>query len=236
MTWKRSFVLLMIVWLVAGPTAPPIAQAQESRGFSPENYFAGEIEAFLKQDQVHPPPKGGILFIGSSIFRQWTHLKEQMAPLPVFNRAFGGSRTGDILRYMDKIVIPYEPKIVVYYCGSNDINAGESAEPIFRRFREFSQRLAEKSPTTRVFYVSINRAPQKMNKWDVVDSANALVKKFCAEVKSREFIDVNPVLFDEKNKPQYDLYLDDQLHLNDRGYEQFVTIIKPVLEKAWKEE
>ena len=159
-----------------------------------------------------------------------------MAPLPVFNRAFGGSRTGDILRYMDKIVVPYEPKIVVYYCGSNDINAGESAQPIFQRFRQFSQRLADESPATRLFYVSINRAPQKRDRWDVVDTANALVRKFCAEAKNREFIDVNPVLFDENSKPRFELYMDDMLHLNDRGYEGFTAVIKPILEKAWKEQ
>src|SRR5207248_1947169 len=59
--------------------------------------FQGEIQQMLARDKTNPPPQGGILFIGSSIFRFWTHLSEQMAPLPVFNHAFGGSVTQDIL-------------------------------------------------------------------------------------------------------------------------------------------
>lgn len=54
--------------------------------------FATAIAAFEAQDKTAPPAKGGILFIGSSIFRQWTNVAEQMAPLPVFNRAFGDRR------------------------------------------------------------------------------------------------------------------------------------------------
>ena len=83
---------------------------------SPER-FAAAIQAFQEQDHVAPPPKNSILFIGSSIFRQWKNLKEHMDPLPVFNRAFGGSRTADVLYYMDQVVLPYSPKLIVYYCG-----------------------------------------------------------------------------------------------------------------------
>src|SRR5204863_1906262 len=66
--------------------------------------FQGEIQQMLARDKTNPPPQGGILFIGSSIFRFWTHLSEQMAPLPVFNHAFGGSVTQDILDRADQLV------------------------------------------------------------------------------------------------------------------------------------
>ena len=59
---------------------------------------------FLAADQASPPAKGGILFVGSSIFRLWTSVPGQMAPLPVLNRAFGGSRTGDQLDRFDSIL------------------------------------------------------------------------------------------------------------------------------------
>src|SRR5690242_2129812 len=94
---------------------------------TPPRRFQADIERMLESDKTSPPPREGILFIGSSIFRLWTRLTEQMAPLPVFNRAFGGSVTQDILDRADQIVLPYKPKIIVYYCGSNDVNAGESA-------------------------------------------------------------------------------------------------------------
>jgi lysophospholipase L1-like esterase len=195
--------------------------------------FQTEIDAFLKEDVTNPPPKGGILFIGSSIFKGWTNLKSQMTPLSVFNRAFGGSRTDDILYYMDKVVLPYEPSIIVYYCGSNDVNAGEPAALIFGRFREFVERVHTALPDTRVLYVSINRAPQKMERWDVVDAANSLVKEYCSNDKKLGFIDVNPVLFDQQGNPRLDLYLQDRLHFKEPAYEEFTKVVKPVVAETW---
>jgi hypothetical protein len=96
------------------------AAAQQPAGApaGQEMRFADQIKAFLDQDRIAPPPKDAILFIGSSIFRQWTNVREHMAPLPVFNRAFGGSRTWEVLNYMDQVVLPYRPRIIVYYTGS----------------------------------------------------------------------------------------------------------------------
>jgi lysophospholipase L1-like esterase len=230
----RHAVLVVLLAIVVHSFSLRHAQAQDSTSARQQVRFADQIEAFLKEDLVNPPPKNAILFIGSSIFRQWTHLKEQMAPLPVFNRAFGGSRTEEVLLQMDKIVLPYKPRIIVYYCGSNDVNAGATASEIFLHFKQFCDRVTEKLPKTQVFYVSINRAPQKMSKWDVVDSANALVKNFCRTSKNRAFVDVNPVLFDNAGKPRMDLYRDDKLHFKDPAYEEFTRIIKPVLQKAWQ--
>ena len=197
--------------------------------------FADQIEAYLKAVQEKPPPNNAILFVGSSIFRLWKNLPEQMAPLPVFNRAFGGSQTHEILAYMDKIVLPYKPKIIVYYCGSNDINANVAPQSIAGNFKEFVARVHRQSPKTRIFYVTINRAPQKMDKWSQVDEANALIKTYCAKNKRRGFIDVNPALFDASGKPRMDLYLPDQLHFKEPAYTEFTAIIKPVIAKAWKQ-
>jgi hypothetical protein len=200
----------------------------------PTMRYASAIESFLKEDQTSPPQQGTILFIGSSIFRQWKYLKEQMAPMPVFNRAFGGSRTPDILNYMETIVLPYRPKVIVYYCGSNDINASEKPVDIANRFKAFWWRVSAELPATKVLYVSINRAPQKMEKWNVVDSTNSLVREFCSTSDKLQFIDVNTILFDKKGVPRYELYREDQLHFKDEAYEEFTLVIKPYVEQAWK--
>jgi lysophospholipase L1-like esterase len=234
MKTTRQFLLLLLV--VAVSTISQIAAAQGSPSYSPKGAFSAEIEAFLKEDSTKPPPKNAILFIGSSIFRLWGHLKEQMAPLPVFNRAFGGSRTGDVLDQMDRIVFPYAPRIIVYYCGSNDVNGGSRAAEIFLGFKQFAERVAEMLPGTHILYVSINRAPQKEDRWGIVDSANALVKEYCAQAPKREFIDVNPVLFDPDGKPRMDLYMDDKLHLREEAYVGFAGRIKPILQKVWASE
>jgi lysophospholipase L1-like esterase len=224
-----SLYLPLIIFLF-----PVILLAQTSKKEFSVTRFQSAINQFLQQDSIQPPPMGAIEFVGSSIFRQWATLTEDMAPLPVYNRAFGGSRTAEVLYYVDKIVLPYEPKIIVYYCGSNDINAGERPGEIAGRFFQFCQRVNVTLPQTKIFYVSINRAPQKMARWSTVDSTNDLVKAFCQKSPSFEFIDVNPVLFKANNSPRYELFLNDKLHLQIQAYREFTKIIKPILVHAWE--
>jgi hypothetical protein len=231
MNVTRTTVLTAFVLFACTPV--PHQLCSWGQAVSPTRYQA-EIDAFLESDKVSPPSRQAILFIGSSIFRQWDGLKQQMAPLPVFNRAFGGSRTSDILFYMDRIVLPYEPAIIVYYCGSNDVSAGERAEAIAGRFREFAARVHAKLPATRVFFVSINRAPQKQDRWDVVSDANRLVRAFCLADDRLGFIDVNPAIFDIDGNPRLDLYQEDKLHFKPEAYLEFTAIIKPIISRAWR--
>ncbi|MDP2886155.1 MAG: GDSL-type esterase/lipase family protein [Ignavibacteria bacterium] len=196
--------------------------------------FAADIGKSLKADSINPPPKNGILFIGSSIFRQWAHVKEHMAPLPAFNRAFGGSRTHEVLYYTYEIVLPYELRIIVYYCGSNDIAGGVKPQVVLRNFKAFCERVKTKLPETKIFFVSINKAPSRIARWGAMDSANAMIGAYCHSTKDLDFIDVNSILFDSAGKPRLELYRDDKLHFKDLAYLEFTAVIRPVIEKAWK--
>ncbi len=200
--------------------------------------FEPEFVAFAAADRSVAPEKGKILFVGSSIFRKWTTVAEQMAPLPVLNRAFGGSRTPDLLARFEQVVTPYAPKVIVYYCGSNDLKAGDVVEDpaaIFGRFREFSERVRTGSPDTRIIFVSSTRSPDRVERWEQVDHYNALARAYCAATPLHTFVDVNPVLVDADGRPRLDLYVEDKLHFQPPAYVEFTRIIKPVLERVWAE-
>ncbi len=199
----------------------------------PTNRFETGIQAFFAADRTNPPPRGIILFIGSSIFKQWTNVVEQMAPLPVFNRAFGGSRTSDILERMDQIVLPYAPKVIVYYAGGNDINNREPAAAVFGRMYDFEQRVHARYPDTQILFVAVDRAPMRRENWDVVDAANALVRDYCAATPRLTFVDLNPVTHTPSGDARLELYKPDRLHFQPATYAQFTAVIKPVLEKLW---
>src|SRR5215467_10033265 len=89
------------------------------------------VLAAVAPPAVSAAATGPIVFVGSSIFHRWTALASQMAPLPIVNLAFDGAQAGDMLRLVDARVVPYSPRVVVYYCGSNDVDAGDGAEDIF---------------------------------------------------------------------------------------------------------
>jgi lysophospholipase L1-like esterase len=182
------------------------------------------------------PQHGGIVFTGSSIFQFWTHLTDQMAPLPVLNRAIAGTVTQDMLDRMGQLVLPYQPRIVVYYCGSNDISAGEDAGPIIERTQRFIQILHEKSPNTYFYYTSIHKAPEKRARWDVVEAVNREMERYSRQAKNVGYIDLNPVLFDSRGNVRMNLFLGDGLHFrpDSTAYLEFSQIVKPVLTKAWE--
>jgi lysophospholipase L1-like esterase len=194
----------------------------------------GHVIAASQSSVAAPPATGAVVFVGSSIFRRWTRLSEQMAPLPVVNRAIDGIQTMHVLAMIDRTVLPLQPKVVVYYCGSNDVDAGDSAEAIFGRIRQFVDRVSAALPATRIVFVSINRAPEKQDRWDVVDADNRQVEAYAAKTTRLQYVDVNPVLFNRDGSPRIDLYMPDELHLRPPAYEGFARILKPILTKAFE--
>ncbi len=195
--------------------------------------YMSAIRAFLSADSVSPPPKGAIEFIGSSIFRQWTTVADDMKPLPVFNRAFGGSRTLDLLDHMDAVVLPYEPKIIVYYCGSNDINGRLSVDTIVSRVAQFVARVHARLPETEVLLVSVMRAPQKRSKWTTVDSVNAQFARLASTVERVRYFDINGAFASPEGEPLGSLYRSDSLHLTPAGYGRMSEILRPAVDHTW---
>ena len=182
------------------------------------------------------PEHGGIVFTGSSIFQFWTHLSEQMAPLPVLNRAIAGTVTGDMLNRIGQLVLPYQPRIVVYYCGSNDISAGQDAASIVARTKRYIEILHEKSPNTFFFYTSIQKAPEKRARWDVVEAVNREMERYSRVALHVGYIDLNSVLFDSRNNVRENLFLPDRLHFrpDSTAYQEFSQIVRPILMQAWE--
>lgn len=232
----KTFRGLRALFLVLGFIFPVVARSADAAAKRWEQYEPS-FDAFAEWDRLNPPPKGGILFVGSSIFRKWTTVAEQMAPLPVLNRAFGGSRTGDQVARFEQLVPRYAPKVIVYYCGSNDLKAtpADAPEVIFARFREFSESVRAKFPATRLIFVSSTRSPDRVERWEQVDHYNGLVRAYCAATAHHTFIDINPALVDRDGHPRLDLYVADKLHFHPPAYAAFTAIIKPVLERVWAE-
>jgi lysophospholipase L1-like esterase len=189
------------------------------------------LALWAPQDAARPAP-AGIVFVGSSIFHRWTNLQAQMAPLPILNLAFDGAVTEDVLRLVDSRVLPRRPKVVAYYCGSNDISVGEPAAPVVARIRQFIDRVTTALPESQVVFVSINRAPEKQDRWNIVDDVNRQIEQYSATNKRLTYVDVNPALFNADGSSRLEFFMNDGLHLRAPAYEEFARILKPALTKA----
>jgi lysophospholipase L1-like esterase len=222
----RRLVLFVGLLAVAASAAPDDAAKRRER-------FQPDFDRFAAADRDSPPAGGGVLLVGSSVFRLWTDAAAQLAPLPVRNRAFGGSRTGDQLARFEQLAPVYRPDVVVYYCGSNDLRAGHAPEEIFARFREFAERLERALPAAPLVFVSSTRSPDRRDKWDRVDRFNALVAAYCAGKDRRHFVDINPALADPTGEPRPGVYRDDNLHPTAAGYAAIAAVLRPRLAEIW---
>jgi hypothetical protein len=59
----------------------------------------------------------------------WRTLADDMKPLDVINRGFGGSQIAQVNHYVARIVINYRPRAVVLYAGENDLSWPWSKSP-----------------------------------------------------------------------------------------------------------
>src|SRR5579864_5717082 len=107
-------------WWLAILVAPilVVALLPLARAFQ-EDIWEPDIREFEMQDRLKPPPENPILFVGASMIVRW-NLKKFFPDVPAINRGFGGSEMIDVLNYADRIVIRYNPHIVVLYEGDND--------------------------------------------------------------------------------------------------------------------
>jgi lysophospholipase L1-like esterase len=189
------------------------------------------IARFEAQDRVHPPLKNAIVFTGSSSITFWDTLETDMAPLPVLNRGFGGSRMNDAVRYAHRIVTPYDPRAVVLFAGTNDIGEPnpKTAGEVLEGYRSFVQTVHSDLPEVPIYYISITPTPLRWKFWPVAAQANQLIQTFSEGNDRLHYIDLTSQFLTGEGLPDPSLYRFDKLHPNKKGYIRWTAGIKPIL-------
>jgi lysophospholipase L1-like esterase len=196
---------------------------------SPFEKWEPEIQKFEAQDKLQTPPKGATLFVGSSSIRLWTNITAAFPKRTVIARGFGGSTMADAAHFVDRIVLPYQPKQIFVYEGDNDLAAGKAPETVAADFKAFYEKVHKELPKTKVWFISIKPSPSRWNLEKKALEANALIKKFTKGKRTLGYIDVwNPMLGTD-GKPRPELFGPDNLHMNATGYELWKKIIGPKL-------
>jgi lysophospholipase L1-like esterase len=217
----RNLILsLLALWQLAA-AAP--AQTIHSRPFE------AEIRAFEAADRITPPPQGAILFTGSSSIRKWTTLAQDFKGHDVINRGFGGSQISDLIYYTDRIVVPYHPRQIVFFSGTNDLDARKHAEQVFEDFKAFVRKVRAALPQVEMDYISITTSPLRWREVEQVKKANDLISSWIRTQEHLTFINVFPATLGVFGHPRPKFFVADRLHMNARGYALWTAIIEPYL-------
>lgn len=191
--------------------------------------FINDIKAFKKQDSIATPPKNAILFVGSSSFTKWKDVQNYFPGYTIINRGFGGSVLSDVIRYEKDIIFPYQPKQIVIYCGENDVASSDTVtgKIVLERFKQLFNDIRQQFPTTDIAFISLKPSPSRWQKKDRMIEANALIKKFLKKKKNTSFIDIWSSMLTAEGTPIPDIFIEDRLHMNAKGY----AIWQPIIQK-----
>ena len=213
---RIAFCLLVLTFSISTFAADPAERWEPT------------IQRFEKADQKQMPPKGGILFVGSSSIVKWDTDK-WFSGWDVINRGFGGSEVSDVNHYLDRIVLKYAPKIIVFYAGDNDVAHGESAEQVFEDFKAFLAAVRKKLPETQVIYLPIKPSISRWDKWPTMKRANAMIEQYMKTRPNWHYVDTATPMLGKDGRPRPELFIGDGLHLNAQGYKLWTVLVKPYL-------
>jgi len=225
----KGLIRIVVCLFAAGSAAFALAQSPLP-GVSAQaaaDRWEETMAAFAAADLKNAPPVGGVVFVGSSSIRLWNDLEEQFEDARVLKRGFGGSRLTDCVKHLDRLVIAYQPRLVMLYAGDNDLAEGGSPEEILERVKAFADGVHGRLPDTQVTFISIKPSPARRALIGKARAANELVRAYAETHPRVDYIDVFTPMLAADGAPRAELFRKDALHLNDQGYALWRKIISP---------
>ena len=222
--WLVAWIPLLLILLV------PLNAAESAS----TNRFEPEVLKFEALDRRVPPPPRPILFVGSSSIRLWTHLPTSIHGRPVLNRGFGGSRFKDLLRFFNRVVLPYGPSVVVVYEGDNDLAEGQTPAEIAQDLAVFLERAETELRGTSILLLTVKPSPSRVHLLEVQSEFNRRLKLLPQSHPRVRVIDVVSPLLDSQGKPDPRFFAADRLHLNADGYEAWRQPVLDAIELSLK--
>ena len=204
-------------------TAPLHAQDQ-----GPERWEE-TIRKYEQADRSNPPAPGAVLFTGSSSIAMWKDIASYFPKHRVLGRGFGGSNFTDLLYYADRVIVPYKPSIVFIYEGDNDIAQGDAPEKILANARKLRGIIRAKLGNTPVVFISPKPSVARWHLKTAYESVNDALRKYAESEPDTEFADVWTPAIGKDGKVFSDIFLEDNLHMNAKGYQIWQKVLSKYL-------
>ena len=207
------------------------AAAREANTNQPHHVqWEPAIRAFERSDKTNPPPKDAILLIGSSSIRKWANAPAQFPKRKIINRGFGGSHLSDSVAFVERIAIPYRPRVVVLYAGDNDIAAGKTPQQVCDDFKAFVKKVRAGLPETHIMFISIKPSPSREKFQSRIAEANDLIHDVIRNGSNMSYVDVYTPMLNPEGGMRPELFVSDRLHLNEEGYKVWAAELRSALD------
>jgi lysophospholipase L1-like esterase len=210
---------LLFVGIIALVAATP---------YQDPNRFRKEIDSLVALNKS-ASRENLILFTGSSSIRMWKDLKTAYPKHNVMNMGFGGSDMSELLYYADEIIVPFAPKQLFIYEGDNDIAKGKTPDQILASADSLVGLIKQKLPDMEIVFIS---AKPSVRRWELKNeyiAFNKALKEWASKQKNVRYADVWTPMVKRNGEVMADLFIEDNLHMNKKGYQIWRKALKKFL-------
>ncbi|GAB3999843.1 hypothetical protein GCM10028807_51210 [Spirosoma daeguense] len=189
-------------------------------------WYENEVQQLEKNIHNTRAITGRTVFYGSSSIRLWSTLTSDFPDQSVLNLGFGGSTLAACGWFMERILIPVQPKAIVLYAGDNDLGDGRNPEEVYLLFIGFVARLRRFLPDVPLTFLSIKTSLARMSLVPQIQKTNHLISQEIAHMLNTQYLDVASALLGSDGKPRWECFEADGLHLSPTGYRAWQTVLQ----------
>jgi len=190
---------------------------------------------------------GSIVFYGSSGFTNWGSHKCDNGIRPMeeeipgcVNRGFGSSTAEELLYYYPRLIRPLAPRALVVSIVHNDRGMGYSPNEILTNLAKLFETARTDFPGIRLYACDCRPTLKFVTDMHLRYMAefNQLLREYCTRHDDTVYVDhINhPIWFaDPKDVGDYrkirtDIFVEDEVHFNQLGYDLYKVFMEEVLE------
>lgn len=184
----------------------------------------------LEKERLITGRNPDVIFYGSSSIRMWDSLNLDFKHAEVVNLGFGGSTLAACVWFFERVMLHYNPRALVVYAGDNDLGDGRHPEEIFIFFQQLMLKVANRFGELPCYFVSLKPSLSRWHKADQLRYTNNLIESEIIKLSNNwKFIDVFKKMLDKSGQPERSYFMDDRLHLSEKGYQLWGDIINQFL-------
>lgn len=209
--------------------SPAISEAVRTKA---TEKWEKDIVALEQLDAKESDPEDGVLLIGSSSIRLWTTCSEDLRPYPSIRRGYGGAKYSDLAVFAERLIQPHQFRALVVFVA-NDIS-GKEDDATVEQIQQWVSHIVEVAhrhqPNSPIFIMEITPTESRWKVWERIRSANAMLRELALTTPNTIFVPTAEYFLTKEGLPRTELFRDDKLHLNDKGYALWTEILKSRLD------
>ncbi|WP_372948247.1 GDSL-type esterase/lipase family protein [Mariniphaga sp.] len=192
--------------------------------------FQSQIKELVQKEHQFEPGKKLALFTGSSSVLMWKDVADYFPEFNVINNGFGGSHFSDLIHYYEKLIPKYNPDYLFIYEGDNDIASDKKPGKILKEAKLLVDRIQRDLPETKLVLISPKPSVARWHLRKNYEKLNKKLERLANKTDNLEYADVWNAMLDENGQVFTDVFLDDNLHMNKKGYDIWGKVIQEHLE------